>query len=91
MKTGPSAVAAADICAHCCRDGGRGRIQSEREGDKMPEEACAMVCGILSFAIAIISWYVMFTGEWRGMVVSLVFTVIDFLIIGYVLALKFHR
>lgn len=55
----------------------------------MPEDACAFVCGILSFAIAIISWYVMFTGEWRGMVVSLGFTVIDLLIIGYVLIMKY--
>ena len=60
-------------------------------GDKMPEDACALVCGVLSFVIAIISWYVMFSGEWRGMVVSMTFTVIDFLIISYVLALKFHR
>ena len=57
----------------------------------MPEDACALVCGVLSFVIAIISWYVMFSGEWRGMVVSMTFTVIDFLIISYVLALKFHR
>lgn len=57
----------------------------------MPEEACAMACGILSFGIAVISWYTMFTGEWRNMFVSLIFTVIDFLIIGYVLALKYHR
>ena len=55
----------------------------------MPEEACALVCGLLSVACAILSWFAMIEGDWECMIVALVFSAIDVLIIGYVLAVKY--
>ena len=55
----------------------------------MPEEACAMVCGLLSAICTILSWYTMMEGDWECMVVALVFSIIDVFLIGYVLAVKY--
>ena len=34
----------------------------------MPEEACAMVCGLLSAICTILSWYTMMEGDWESSV-----------------------
>lgn len=57
----------------------------------MPEEACALACGLLSTACAILSWFTMVEGDWECMIVTLVFSIIDVLLISYVLAVKYCR
>lgn len=55
----------------------------------MSEEACAMVCGLLSAICTVLSWYAMMEGDWKCMVVTLVFSIINVFLIGYVLAVKY--
>lgn len=55
----------------------------------MPEEACAMVCGLLSAICTILSWHTMMEGDWEGMIVVAVFAAIVVLISGCVLVHKF--
>ena len=55
----------------------------------MPLEGCAMMAGVMNAAAMILSGYAMFTGDWSAMPASLVFSVIDILIVGYVLAMKY--
>lgn len=55
----------------------------------MPLEGCAMMAGLMNAAAMLLSGYAMLTGDWSCMPVSLACSVIDILIVGSVLAMKY--
>ena len=54
----------------------------------MNEQACAFVCAFLALAIAILSGYTLFGGEWNCMVIVSVFGGLIALISGFVLVVR---
>lgn len=54
----------------------------------MPLEGCAMMAGLMNAISMILSGYAMFTGDWSCMPVSLVCSIIEILIVLFVLIMK---
>ena len=57
----------------------------------MPEDACALVCGIISVICVILFGRALFTGDWSGMIVVTVLGGIMVLLSGYALIMQHHR
>ena len=55
----------------------------------MNEQACAVVCWILSTICTILSWYAARTNDWQAMVVAMVFAGVVCLLSAFVLACKY--
>ena len=54
----------------------------------MPEEACALVCFLMSMICAVLSWYSLIEGEMDYMVPVIVFGAISIAVATYALAHK---
>lgn len=55
----------------------------------MNEQACAVVCAILSAICAILSWYAARSNDWQCMVIAMVFAGFVAVISAFVLVCKY--
>lgn len=55
----------------------------------MNEQACAVVCWLLSLVCCVLSWYAARTDDWQCMVVTMVFAALVALLSAYTIAYKY--